>query len=525
MLLDADLTVLLFGLVVVSLVLSHIHSRLFSRASLPDELPWVGAKGSALSRAKAVLLSVVKTRQYLEEGYYKYSKQNKPYVLPNILTGPEVIIPMSQLRWLLEQPDSILSQNEVNRQFLEADYTMLHPNIIRDTVHERVIRREMTNQLGPLTEDMVDEVEFALEQNWGVDTEEWREVPVYDTMADIIRRISNRVLVGVPLCRDKDYLKSSGSFSRNVVITAGMINLLPHFLRPYIIPMIQKRKEQIAKNEKFPVSSYKEQNDYIQWALRHAFKHWDPNERTSEMISKRLAVLSFAAIQSSVITMTNTLFDLVSSPFAAGFMSDLRNEVELELGQESGSWTKTCLARMTHIDSALRESMRLCGFVSRGVLKMVVAPEGVTLPDGTHLPPGTKVGVSAYSIHHDESAYSGAYIYDAFRFSRPSKDAAKVECVTANKAEKAARDALKGKTPALVTTSDTFMAFSHGRHACPGRFFAAHQLKLTLAHIMLNYDIEPLAERPENKWLVSSIGPPMKSTIRVKRRPGTVGAI
>jgi len=183
------------------------------------------------------------------------------------------------------------------------------------------------------------------------------------------------------------------------------------------------------------------------------------------MISKRLAVLSFAAIQSSVITVTNTLFDLASSPFAEGFMNDLRNEVEQELGQEGGAWTKASLARMTHIDSALRESMRLCGFVSRGVLKMVVAPDGVTLPDGTHLPTGTKVGVSAYSIHHDESAYSGAYIYDALRFSRPSKDAARVECVTANKADKAARDAIKEKVPSLVTTSDTFMAFSHGRHA------------------------------------------------------------
>ena len=108
---------------------------------------------------------------------------------------------MSQLRWLLEQPERALSQNEVNRQFLEADYTMLHPNIIRDTVHERVIRRELTSQLGTLTKDMVEEVQFALEQNWGVDTEEWKEVPVYDTMADIIRRISNRVLVGVPLCK------------------------------------------------------------------------------------------------------------------------------------------------------------------------------------------------------------------------------------------------------------------------------------------------------------------------------------
>ena len=46
--------------------------------------------------------------------------------------------------WLLQQPDNVLDQNEVNRQFLQADYTMLHPKVVRDTVHAEVIRRELT---------------------------------------------------------------------------------------------------------------------------------------------------------------------------------------------------------------------------------------------------------------------------------------------------------------------------------------------------------------------------------------------
>lgn len=52
----------------------------------------------------------------------------------------------------------------------------------------------------------------------------------------------------------------------------------------------------------------------------------------------------------------------------------------------------------------------------------------------------------------------------------------------------------------------------------PGRFFAANQLKLTLAHVALHYDIEPVAERPANKWFVGSMAPPMWSTLRVRRR-------
>jgi hypothetical protein len=105
------------------------------------------------------------------------------------------------MEWLLQQPDNVLDQNEVNRQFLQADYTMLHPKVIRDTVHAEVIRRELTKQLGDFTGDVVEELDLAFKQNWGVESKQWKEVPVYATMSDVISKLSNRVLVGVPLCK------------------------------------------------------------------------------------------------------------------------------------------------------------------------------------------------------------------------------------------------------------------------------------------------------------------------------------
>ncbi len=52
----------------------------------------------------------------------------------------------------------------------------------------------------------------------------------------------------------------------------------------------------------------------------------------------------------------------------------------------------------------------------------------------------------------------------------------------------------------------------------PGRFFAANQLKLTLAHIAMLYEIEPLPKRPETRWFAGSMTPPMSETLRVRRR-------
>ena len=52
----------------------YVFLRLFSRAALPDVLPWVGVGddiGGFFSRARATLMSVTNTREMLQEGYYK----------------------------------------------------------------------------------------------------------------------------------------------------------------------------------------------------------------------------------------------------------------------------------------------------------------------------------------------------------------------------------------------------------------------------------------------------------------------
>lgn len=186
----------------------------------------------------------------------------------------------------------------------------------------------------------------------------------------------------------------------------------------------------------------------------------DPRELDPRVIACRFSVLCFAAIQSSGITLTNAIFDLAASPTGAAALDAMRAEAlhetvpdgdDSEEDDDAGGvarvWSRAALARMRRIDSALRETLRVRGFVERGVMKMVVAPGGVTLPDGrTHLPRGTKVGVSAYSIHHDSALYADPARYDAFRFAGTENES--------------------GERPlALVTTSEKFMGFSHGSHA------------------------------------------------------------
>lgn len=248
-------TVLLLFLALFIITTVNLVLRLFWDASLPPNLPWIGTGGqnSLRNRAKANLASILNLRELLDEGYRKvkhlktsqsqntidsnvgpcqYSKANQTYVLPYYINGPQVILPNSQIKWLLEQPDWVLSQERVNRQFLEADYTFLHANLVDGPVHPDIIQHQLTKKIGTFTDDIIEEANLCLEETWGLDTEEWREVKVYDTMLILIARLSTRVFIGLPLCRNPHFLKACSTFIRNVALAAAAISLFPGFLKP-----------------------------------------------------------------------------------------------------------------------------------------------------------------------------------------------------------------------------------------------------------------------------------------------------
>lgn len=65
---------------------------------------------------------------------------------------------------------------------------------------------------------------------------------------------------------------------------------------------------------------------------------------------------------------------------------------------------------------------------------------------------------------------------------------------------------------------DEFLAFGHGRHACPGRYMATAVVKLMLVHFVRQYDFEPLDERPPVNSLGNFLAPSFKLKIKVRSK-------
>lgn len=131
----------------------------------------------------------------------QFSKHGKYFVLPNIFTGPEIIMPPSQLGWLVNQPEDVLNHTKAAREFIQADYTLFNPTPTLQHSLKHIVRRDVTRNLRGWIGLTAEEIRLALSEHWGQDVDCWHEVNVYSSMIKLLLRGVSRVFVGLPLCK------------------------------------------------------------------------------------------------------------------------------------------------------------------------------------------------------------------------------------------------------------------------------------------------------------------------------------
>lgn len=128
------------------------------------------------------------------------------------------------------------------------------------------------------------------------------------------------------------------------------------------------------------------------------------------------------------------------------------------------------------------------------------ADADVYLSNGIVIPKGVKCAVPNIT-RIDASIYENPEEFDGYRFlkmrSNPSKE---------NSAQ-------------FVTTSFQSLGFGHGLHACPGRFFAANEVKIALCHLLLKYDWKLSQDIPSKvAWHGFALGVNPRLTVSLRRR-------
>ncbi|KAH9970800.1 cytochrome P450 [Russula compacta] len=428
---------------------------------LLDAIPTIGYSDPLLSYLTAFRYNFFDGIPIVKEGYEK----SKPGLFKIPMFRRWMVLPtnVQLIEDVKKAPDDVLSMTESVREFLQTDYTFGALDR-EDTYDRRVISSKLTRNIAATFEQANDEIVEALRECIPIDSEEWVKISVLPTAQRIICRASNRIFVGVPLCRNRDYQKLAITFTVNVVKLANKLAMFPKPLKPIAARILSnlpskvqqmtefikpKVNERFAKMEDLGDTWNDAPNDMLMGLMSEA----KGVERSLEGLARRMLGLNFASIHTTSNTFTRVFYRLLANP---QYLSPLRHEVETVIAQEG--WTKAGMDKMHKLDSFVRESQRLDGLLISGMTRLALRP--FTFSNGVTVPAGTLVALPQAAIHTDGDIYANSDQFDGFRFS-------KVRDTEGNAAE----------TGYLAT-------------ATSGRFFAVNEIKALLAHIITSYDFK-----------------------------------
>ncbi|KAI0972981.1 cytochrome P450 [Xylaria arbuscula] len=430
----------------------------------------------------------------INEGYRK--NKNGMFLVQTLNVERVVLSPKYIEEINSKVPDGTLDMVEGLRERLLSAQTNLDV-VFRSPLHIDVCKDQLTRNLHHLIAPLNDEANHTLSRLIPNKV----ELRAYDTMVGIITKNASRMFGGTTISRNEEWLKSAADYSMDVVSVAVKLRPYPAFVRPLLYPFLEGSKIldhhlDVAKKtfshifaERLALKDSDEKPiDMLQWLADSA----RGSDRNPDVLAHNMLFMALASVHTSSATLIHVLFDLCANP---EFMEQLRQDVQQAV-DESG-WTLAGIAKMKKVDSFMKESQRMNQAVLMTFNRKVARP--LKFEDGTTLPVGTYITMPSHAVATDPDIYSNPETFDGFRFYE-KRMSSKVE---ANRHQ-------------FATTGPESLAFGQGKTACPGRFFAASNIKVVLANLLLNYDISfppGQIERPKNLHKGGLVRPDPRQTL------------
>ncbi|KAK1566048.1 cytochrome P450 [Colletotrichum navitas] len=368
-----------------------------------------------------------------------------------------------------------------------------------------VAKKQLTKTLARITKPLSDETASSFQATLG-DSPEWHEVNLGQTVMSVVSRLSSRVFLGAELCRNQAWLEITVMYAVDAFMAIEKLHIVPKRLRSIVhwfLPECQRVRSHVAKARSIiqpvidararekreaalqgrPLPMY---DDAIEWGEEES-----PRSKYDPAIYQ--LALAIAAIHTTTDLLTQVILNILSQP---ELIAALQVEIIEVLSKEG--WAKTSLYNLKLMDSVIKETQRLKPI--KQVSMQRIADADIHLSDGTVIPKGVKCAV-ANTTRKDPAIYERPHEFDGYRFLRMRKTPGKEHLAH------------------FVTTGPDSLGFGHGQHACPGRFFAANEVKIALCHFLLKYDVE-LASGSDTSVQVYgfNLSPNRQAQIRVRRR-------
>ncbi|KAL5882512.1 hypothetical protein ACKVWC_001517 [Pyricularia oryzae] len=453
----------------VSLVVTAVVLAIFafgSRDKYPD-LPWLNPKEpTELTAAKRRAEFFAKPREILQEGSQKFS--DKPYKL-HTNNGPVLIIPPKYVTELKSDRrlDFQLQSNENAHSYLPG-FEPFDGSVKMSQLVNRYLTKSLVSLTGPISLEATESLRDVF-----AEPKEWTQISPADIMR-VVSRMSARIFMGKEHCNDPEWIEASSDYTMHAFQIIFKLAKWPGFLRRLINSLSPesarlRQKLQRCRDVLRPHIEQRKMAIIEAKARGEELRHDDAITWFEEVIGPDIdpaisqITLSLVAIHTTSDLLTQTLFDLAKNP---ELLAPLRQEVIDVLSVDG--LKKSAFQKLVLMDSCLKESQRLRPVFNAYFVRRALAD--VVLSDGFRIKKGTVVAMDGTRVLLDEDLYPEPHRYNPYRFTEMRKTPG-----GENKAH-------------LVSVTAEHFGFGHGIHACPGRFFAANELKIALAHILLKYD-------------------------------------
>ncbi|KAF9264409.1 cytochrome P450 [Marasmius fiardii PR-910] len=407
--------------------------------------------------------------QILEEGYKKHPAQ--AFKVPLFDRWMVIVTGRDMIEDLRKAKDDELSFNQAMRQTFHDDFTGTG-SLSKEPYHVDIVQGPLTRNMANMFGEVYDELTCAFNDEIP-QTDDWVKIPTLQRVLNVVCRTSNRLFVGLPLCRNDDWKALNISYTIDFFVSNAKVSFFPRFIQPlvawYTTPFWKNLKRAMVhlrpiirdRLRRYKVGEELE-NDLITWLIQSSPQK---DNISPEEIGKRLLILNMAAIHTTGQALTHALINIAIHP---EYVAPLREEVEEAI--RTDGWSKAAMGKMRKLDSFLKESQRVSSSPAAALRRL--AMKEFVFSDGTVIPKGAIVSTSPSAIHHDENLYENPHVFDGFRSYNKRLEEG---------------ESLKH---AMVTPGVDYVAFGAGKHACPGRFFAVNELKAFFSHTLLYYDVK-----------------------------------
>ncbi|TIC89816.1 Cytochrome P450 monooxygenase trt6 [Colletotrichum higginsianum] len=429
--------------------------------------------------------------------------RDTPYWL-NMELGKVLVLPAHMINEIRVNPmmSSLAAIQEVQNGSLKGFEPI--GDVLDDQMLKLVKEHLTTKNMGKMIPSISEEVSDSLSLIFS-DSSDWKEFQLGEPIIRLVARTSSRVFGGKTFCRSEAWLKAMAKYTKHFLLASITLRFFPTWsksLVQWILPpcwllrsnLVNCRRviEPILEQRQAEVERAQENGEDVEYAFDQALTSLD---RDIDMATAHIS-LAMVAIHTTADLLEKTMLALIEHD---ELIEPLRQEVMSVLSTHGLS--NAGLAGLTLMDSVLKETQRM-NPVANSFLNRI-ALEDFQLSNGMIIPKGTLLGVGPTHMW-DNSFYENGDKFDGYRFLRMREDPE------------------KRQQSYLVSTSPHHLGFGHGSHACPGRFFAANEIKIILCHLLLKYEWKILGEGPHiiNLGVLNAAYPWTK--LQIRRRAETL---